>query len=148
MIGIAANGYHTAAVKNDGTLWAWGSGVYGELGIGDRPMALPTPAMALGLTSVVAAGAGSHHTIALIDDGTLWACGLNIYGQLGDGTNTDRPIAVPVLGISSVVTVGASYHHTVAITADGTIWAWGHNYDFQLGDGTATDRPTPVQIIF
>jgi alpha-tubulin suppressor-like RCC1 family protein len=148
MIGIAANGYHTAAVKNDGTLWAWGSGVYGELGIGDRPMALPTPAMALGLTSVVAAGAGSHHTIALIDDGTLGACGYNYYGQLGDGTNTDRPIAVPVLGISSVVTVGASYHHTVAITADGTVWAWGHNYDFQLGDGTTTDRPTPVQIIF
>ncbi len=148
MIGIAANGYHTVAVRSDGTLWVWGSGTYGELGIGDRPMVFPIPAQALGLKSVVAAYAGSHHTIALIDDGTLWACGVNYYGQLGDGTNTDRSVAVPVLGISSVVTVGASYYHTVAITADGTVWAWGHNYDFQLGDGTATDRPTPVQIIF
>ena len=148
VVGIAANGYHTAAVVNDGTLWCWGNGVYGELGIGDRPTVFPTPAEALGLTSVAAAIAGSHHTIALIDDGTLWACGYNFYGQLGDGTNTDQPVAVPVPGISSVVTAGASFYHTVAIAADGTVWAWGHNYDHQLGDGTTTDRSTPVQIIF
>jgi alpha-tubulin suppressor-like RCC1 family protein len=148
IVSITASGYHSAAVRNDGTLWSWGSGTYGELGIGDRPMVFPTPAAALGLASVVAAAAGSHHTIALIDGGTLQACGYNYFGQLGDGTNTDRPIAVPVLGISSAVTVGASFFHTVAIIADGTVWAWGHNYDYQLGDGTTTDRLTPVQIIF
>ena len=147
MIGIAANGYHTAAVMNTGTLWAWGNGVYGELGNGDRPSVWSTPVQALGLTAAVAVGAGSHHTIALIDDGTLRACGYNYYGQLGDGTNTDRSVAVPVIGISAVVTVGASYHHTVAILDNGTVWAWGHNYDYQLGDGTTTDRWTPVPII-
>ena len=148
VVGIAANGYHSAAVANDGTLWGWGNGVYGELGIGDRQSVFPTPAEALGLTSVVAAAAGSHHTIALIDDGTLRACGYNFYGQLGDGTNTDQLVAVPVLGITSVVTAGASFYHTVAITADGTVWAWGHNYDHQLGDGTTTDRSTPARIVF
>ena len=148
MVGIAANGYHTAAVRNDGTLWSWGNGIYGELGIGDQPTVFPTPAEAIGLTSVVAAAAGTHHTIALTDGGTLWACGYNYFGQLGDGTNTDRPVAVPVLGISSVVTVGASFYHTVAITTDGTVWTWGHNYDHQLGDGTTTDRFAPAQIIF
>ena len=148
IVGIAANGYHTAAVMNDGSLWSWGNGIYGELGIGDRPTVFPTPAQALGLTSVVGAAAGAHHTIALIDGGTLWACGFNIYGQLGDGTNTDRPVAVPVIGISSVVTAGASLNHTVAITADGAVWAWGRNYDYQLGDGTTTDRATPVRIVF
>ncbi len=148
IVGIAADGYHTAAVMNDGTLWSWGNGIYGELGIGDQPTVFPTPAEAIGLTSVVAADAGAHDTIALIDGGTLWACGYNFYGQLGDGTNTDRPIAVPVLGISSVVTVGAGFYHTVAITADGIIWAWGHNYDYQLGNGTTTDSFSPIQIIF
>jgi len=132
---------------NTGTLWAWGNGVYGELGNGDRPSVWSTPVQALGLTAAVAVGAGSHHTIALIDDGTLRACGYNYYGQLGDGTNTDRSVAVPVIGISAVVTVGASYHHTVAILDNGTVWAWGHNYDYQLGDGTTTDRWTPVPII-
>ncbi|MGE5740986.1 MAG: chitobiase/beta-hexosaminidase C-terminal domain-containing protein [Candidatus Aminicenantes bacterium RBG_16_66_30] len=148
IVAIAANGFHTAAVKNDGTLWACGNGLYGELGIGDQPSVFPTPAQALGLTAVAAAGAGSHHTLALIDDGTLWACGYNYYGQLGDGTTTDRSIAVPVQGITSVITVGASYYHTVAIISDGTVWAWGHNYDYQLGDGTTTDRLIPVPIVF
>ena len=84
----------------------------------------------------------------MIDDGTLRACGYNYYGQLGDGTTTDRSIAVPVQGITSVITVGASYYHTVAIISDGTVWAWGHNYDYQLGDGTTTDRLIPVPIVF
>jgi alpha-tubulin suppressor-like RCC1 family protein len=147
MTGIAADGFHTAAVKDDGTLWTWGSGSYGELGNGSRPMLWPTPVQALGLTAVAAADAGSYHTLALINDGTLWACGFNFFGELGDGTTTDRAIAVPVLGMSSVVATGASYYHTVAIVNDGTVWAWGHNFDYQLGDGTTTDSPTPVQVI-
>jgi alpha-tubulin suppressor-like RCC1 family protein len=110
-------------------------------------MLWPTPVQALGLTAVAAADAGSYHTLALINDGTLWACGFNFFGELGDGTTTDRAIAVPVLGMSSVVATGASYYHTVAIVNDGTVWAWGHNFDYQLGDGTTTDSPTPVQVI-
>ena len=146
VINIAADGYHTIAVKNDGTLWAWGAGFYGQLGIGGTPMSCLTPTQAIGLPAVAGAEAGSADTIAIIADGTLWACGWNFYGQLGDGTSTNRPIFGPVLGISAVVAVGASYHHTVAIVDNGTVWAWGHNYDYQLGDGTTTDRWTPVQV--
>lgn len=148
MIGIAADGYHTLAVKNDGTLWAWGTGSFGELGNGAMPMFSSTPVQAIGLTAAAAAEAGAYHSIALLDDGTLAACGYNLYGQLGDGTNTNRSIAVPVLGISSVVAVGAGYLHTVAIVDNGTVWAWGHNHDYQLGDGTTTDRWVPVQVIW
>ena len=148
MTGIAADGYHTLAVKNDGTLWAWGTGSFGELGNGAMPMFSSTPVQAIGLTAAAAAEAGAYHSIALLDDGTLAACGYNLYGQLGDGTNTNRSIAVPVLGMSSVVAVGAGYLHTVAIIENGTVWAWGHNHDYQLGDGTTTDRWIPVQVIW
>jgi alpha-tubulin suppressor-like RCC1 family protein len=147
MAGIAADGYHTAAVMNDGTLWTWGSGTYGELGNGDQPLVWPNPVMALDLGAVVAAAAGVNQTFALLSDGTLRACGFNFYGQLGDGTNTDRSVAVPVLNLTGVIAAGASIYHTVAISSDGSVWAWGHNASYQLGDGTASDKNTPVLII-
>jgi alpha-tubulin suppressor-like RCC1 family protein len=147
MTGLGADGYHSSAVKSDGTLWSWGAGPFGELGIGDRPPVWPTPTQALGLAAVVAVGAGGYHTVALIGDGTLQAFGNNVYGQLGIGTNTDSPVAVPVPGISLVIDVGAGLDFTVAVRSDATVWAWGHNYSYQLGDGTTTDRWTPVRII-
>lgn len=148
MTALGADGYHSAAVKSDGTLWSWGTGLFGELGIGDRPPVWPTPTQALGLAAVSAVDAGVHHTVALIEDGTLWACGNNLYGQLGDGTNTDAPVAVPVLGISlAVVDVGAGLDFTIAVASDGTVWAWGHNFNYELGDGTTTDRWLPVRVV-
>jgi alpha-tubulin suppressor-like RCC1 family protein len=147
MVGVAADGYHTAAVMDDGTLWTWGSGIYGELGNGDQPLVWPNPVKALDLSGAAAVAAGTDQTIALLGDGTLRACGFNYYGQLGDGTNTDRSVAVPVLNLSGVVAVGASIYHTVAVLNDGTVWAWGHNASYQLGDGTTNDRLTPVRII-
>jgi alpha-tubulin suppressor-like RCC1 family protein len=147
VIAIAANGFHSAAVKGDGTLWSWGSGLYGELGIGGQAQIWPFPTQAIGVSDATGAKAGVNHTIVLIGDLTLRGCGLNVYGQLGDGTNTDRPVAVPVTGISGVVAVGASLYHTVAVTGDGAVWAWGHNSEHQLGDGTTNDSFTPIQII-
>ena len=147
VIAIAANGFHSAAVKGNGTLWCWGSGLYGELGIGGQAQIWPFPTQAIGVLDATAVEAGGNHTIVLVGNGTLRGCGLNVYGQLGDGTNTNRPVAVPVTGISDVVAVGASVNHTVAVTSDGAVWAWGHNSERQLGDGTTTDRFTPVQII-
>ncbi len=148
MTALGAGGYHSAAVKGDGTLWSWGNGLFGELGIGDRPPVLPVPTQALGLAAVSAVDAGVHHTVALTEDGSLWACGNNIYGQIGDGTNTDAPVAVPVQGIALVIDVGAGLDFTIAVASDGTVWAWGHNVNYELGDGTTTDRWLPVPIVF
>src|SRR3989339_545163 len=90
--------------------------------------------------------AGGFHTAALKIGKTVWTWGNNTYGQLGDGTNTDRNTPVQVDSISNVIAIAGGYWHTVALESDGTVWTWGNNTYGQLGDGTNTDRNTPVQV--
>ena len=102
-----------------------------------------------GTTAMLAAGA--HHTIALRSDGTVWAWGANIRGQLGDGTNTNRGTPVRVQNLSNITAIAAGADHSLALRRDGTVWAWGINNagqmgSGQLGDGTTTNRNTPVQV--
>jgi alpha-tubulin suppressor-like RCC1 family protein len=95
---------------------------------------------------VLAVAAGSAHSIALKNDGTVWAWGSNSNGQLGDGTTTERWTPVQVSGLAGVSAVAAGAAHSVALKNDGTVWAWGSNSNGQLGNGTRTDRSTPVQV--
>ncbi|WP_253908853.1 RCC1 domain-containing protein [Corallococcus exiguus] len=89
---------------------------------------------------------GLQHTVALKQDGTVWAWGRNADGQLGDGTTTARPTPAQALGVTGVTALVAGGYHTVALKQDGTVWAWGRNAEGQLGDGTTTARSTPVQV--
>ena len=68
------------------------------------------------------------------------------YGQLGDGTTTDRSTPVQVSGLTNIAAIAGGGNDTIALKNDGTVWAWGWNYFGQLGDGTTTDRSTPVQV--
>jgi len=86
------------------------------------------------------------HTCALKSDGTVWCWGDNEYGELGDGTTTERHTPVQVSGLTNVVAVAPGSVHTCALKSDGTVWCWGDNYYGQLGDGTTTERHTPVQV--
>ena len=140
-----AGGYeHSLAVRTDGTLWAWGSNAYGQLGDGTGE-SRDYPAQVEGLEHVAAVAAGSRSSFALLEDGTLWAWGDNSRGQLGDGTTTRRDTPVQIL--EDVAAVSAGSDHTLALKSDGTLWAWGDNSFGQLGDGTTTRRTAPVQIL-
>ena len=101
-------------------------------------------ASAFRTTPMVAAG--WHHTVALRNDGTVWAWGENAFGQLGDGTTMRRLTPVQVQNLSNVTTIAVGGRHTVALRDDGTVWAWGNNGNGQLGDGTTRNRNTPVQV--
>jgi alpha-tubulin suppressor-like RCC1 family protein len=97
-------------------------------------------------TGTTPIAAGDDHSLAIREDGTLWAWGQNRYGQLGDGTTINRHKPVQVL--TDVVSVAAGVRHSLAIKRDGTLWAWGQNRYGQLGDGTTINRHKPVQVWF
>jgi hypothetical protein len=90
--------------------------------------------------------AGSTHSLALKGDTTVWVAGYNAYGQLGDGTTTQRETPVQVPNLTNVVAVAAGTYHALALKSDDLVWAWGYNGSGQLGDGTTTNRLTPVQV--
>jgi hypothetical protein len=78
--------------------------------------------------------------------GTVAAWGDNAYGQLGDGTTTERSTPATVPGLTDLVAVAAGDLHSLAIRTDGTVAAWGENFYGQLGDGTTTNRSTPITV--
>lgn len=90
--------------------------------------------------------AGGGHTLGAAPDGTAWAWGRNIYGQLGDGTSTNRTVPTQVSGLTHVVAVAAGNMHSLALKSDGSVWAWGDNGWGQLGDSTWTNRNSPVYV--
>ncbi len=78
-----------------------------------------------GLTGIVAISAGTYLSVALKSDGTVWGWGNNQYGQLGDGTQTERTTPVQSSGLSGIVRVDAGgLGHVMALKNDGTVWLW------------------------
>jgi RHS repeat-associated protein len=151
VVEVSAGTEHSLALKQDGTVWAWGRNTYGQLGDGttaDRT----TPVQVSGLTDLVGVAAGDAHSLALKFDGSVWAWGRNPEGRLGDGTTTQRSTPVRVLGpggsgyLGPVTAIAAGGTHSLARMWDGTVWAWGGNLQGQLGDGTTTGKKTPVQV--
>ena len=141
----AGAGYgHTLALRQDGTLWAWGQNTNGQLGTGAASIDQPTPAQVGTDTSWRSLALGSAHTLALRQDGTLWSWGYNYFGQLGLGSTTDQSSPQPV-GSATWQTIAAGYGHTLGLLPDGSLWTWGFNNYGQLGRNTATN-PLPIYI--
>ncbi|MDW8273263.1 MAG: T9SS type A sorting domain-containing protein [Chitinophagales bacterium] len=140
---------HSMALKADGTVWAWGSNIYGGLGNGLKGTEnnTNTPGQVLLLSNVKAISCGGWHSVALKNDGTVWAWGWNKEGQLGDGTFNDKTIPSQVPGLNNVIAIAAGTYHTLALKSDSTVWAWGDNKNGQIGNDTSgNDVNVPVQV--
>ncbi|MEI7596121.1 MAG: T9SS type A sorting domain-containing protein [Bacteroidota bacterium] len=136
---------HSLALKSDGTVWSWGSNIYGALGNGStNNTSVPGPVLVL--SDIVSISAGGWHSVALKRNGTVWTWGWNTDGQLGDGTTSDRTIANQVPGLSGITAISAGTYHVLALKDDSTVWAWGDNVSGQIGDGTTIDKTSPVQV--
>ena len=83
----------------------------------------------------------------LFRSGTVWACGYNSNGQLGDGTTTDSWIPIQMNLITGVNSVEGGGVHSLILKNDGTVWACGRNVVGQLGNGTTIDSSIPVQVV-
>jgi alpha-tubulin suppressor-like RCC1 family protein len=164
VVAVWGGARHCIILKSDGTVWTWGINLFGNLGDGTASVysgnfSVPvvdndhhTPIQVHGpgdvgyLSSIIAIMGGEVHNFALKSDGTVWSWGYNAFGQLGDGTNTDRFTPVQVTGLGSIVALGGRGYHSLALKSDGTVWTWGFNGSGQLGDGTTTNRNAPVKV--
>ena len=111
---VACGAYHTIATKTNGTLWAWGRNAYGQLGQGNiTNYSSPVQVGTLTTWSKIA-GCGNGHTLATKTDGTLWACGYNNYGQLGQGNITNYSSPVQVGSLTTWSKIAGGRYHTLA----------------------------------
>ncbi len=144
--GIACGNGFSLVLKNDGTLWSFGANNEGELGNGVSAVNSQNPVQVLNLTNVVSMTAGTYHSLAVKSDGTVWAWGFNLYGQLGSGTNSDSNVPLQVAGLSGVTAISAGYAHSVVVQDDASVWSFGYNNYGQLGVGDFENRNVPIQI--
>ena len=150
IVQVAAGDSHSAAVTKDGDLYMWGRNYYGQLGVYSNadskiPIKVNNSSSTLPEKSVKYIALGYYHSAAITKDGSLYMWGRNNYGQLGDGTTTDRYTPVKIMDNVASVSLGGS--HSAAVTKDGSLYMWGDNGNGRLGDGTTTDRYTPVKIM-
>lgn len=143
---------HTCARMTDGTAKCWGGNGDGQIGDGTSGAIRFTPTDVLGLPGTsTAISAGGYHSCALTTAGGLRCWGYNRYGQLGDGTTSNKLLPVPVTNLASGVgAIATGVFHTCALVGAGTAElgtkCWGQNWYGQLGNGTTADRSTPGDV--
>jgi alpha-tubulin suppressor-like RCC1 family protein len=155
---VGAANSTSCSVGADGSARCWGYNNQGQLGMGTTwgPVngGYNTPQqvrIAFGNSSfpigqVVEIAVGDLHACARDAWGGVWCWGYNLFGQLGDGTTTNRSYATFVPGVSGVIALAAGGDHTCALLADRTVACWGYNGDGELGNGTQTSSATPVVV--
>jgi len=134
VVTVSAGGHHTMAIRADGSLWAWGSNRFGQLG--DLTSEMRTAPVKV-MDNVAAVSAGQEHTMAIKSDGTLWAWGSNRFGNLGIGISPTPSTQIaheanihpnPVQVLENVAAVSVGNSHTMAIRAAGFVLGWGINW--------------------
>ncbi len=167
---ISAGANQSLMLLSNGTVFAWGENAYGQLGDGNTSnSAVPVPVCAVGqtlctptndeLTGVTAISAGADDALALLSNSTVVAWGENGFGQLGDGSETNRYAPVPVCAVgksscsnaggelTGVAEISAGTTHSLArMSSNSSVVAWGWNLYGQLGDGSTTKSNEPVAV--
>lgn len=146
---ITKSGNHVIVLMSDGRVYTWGENSWGQLGHGVKEINGLEPMQVRGLTNVIEVAAGHGHSMALKDDGTVWAWGMNHHGQVGQegGGQILTPMQVPEL--TNIIKIAAGGYFSMALKDDGTVWTWGINNQGQLGHGkyeAYPPHPIPTQV--
>jgi alpha-tubulin suppressor-like RCC1 family protein len=132
---ISAGQITSYVLRSDGSVGASGENNFGQLGNGTNSVVFSTNRLSPVLTSnITAISAGYGHTLFLRNDGVMLGTGYNAYGQLGDGTNTNVNIPIPIA--SNVVTIAATELNSFFIDSNGVLWGTGYNLSGTVGNGT------------
>lgn len=168
-VALATGGDHSLAVLTDGTIWGWGHNEDGQLALGSnrRYDRVPVPVQITdGSIAPSAVAAGSYHSLALMQNGTVYAWGRNddklnpvvpfSYGQLGIGTAErikDHPVQVCATEelcaqtnnfLGGVTAIAAGRDHSLALLDDGTVRIWGGSSKYFVDDTTGTFPSYPT----
>lgn len=139
---VAVGAGHTCAIRTDGSLWCWGRGDAGQLGLNDLT-SRESPVRVGTAVNWELIALGARHTCGIRADGTLWCWGANDQGELGVGSPGcgTGPCRVPTqVGTTADWTsVALGDNHTCATREDGSLWCWGDSTAGQLGLGDATE---------
>lgn len=142
---VSTGAFGTLGITSNGTLWAWGTNNYDQLGLNSVSYTL-TPLQVGFQSNWVMVSTRNRSSFGVKSDGTLWAWGDNTYGQLGFG-NTNPAIVPTQSGIDyNWVFVSAGTNSHVRVRADGALFTVGRNEYGQLGDGTTVDKNLEVLI--
>lgn len=146
---ICAGNRHAMALLSDGTVKFWGDNNSGQSGQGiPANFDYNVPTLIPDLSGVKAIGAAENNSCVVKNDGTLWICGDNLYGQLGNGVTggPEETTLQKVTSLSGVKAVTGGVGFILALKNDNTIMAFGKNPSGGFGDGTNTDSNIPVQM--
>ena len=135
---------HTFILKNDGTLWGCGNNTNGQLGLGDTSNRATFTQITTNIDNIKSVYCGYNCTFILKNDGTLWSCGTNSYGELGLGDTNSRNIFTKIT--DNVESACCGYGHTIILKDDSTLWGCGRNNYYQLGLGDTNNRTIFTQI--
>jgi alpha-tubulin suppressor-like RCC1 family protein len=143
---LAAGERHTLAIRENGSLWAWGANNAGQLGDGTTNVSTSPKQISAG--PWVAVTAGLDFSLGIKSDGSLWAWGDNSQGQMGDPALTSNQLSPRQIGIDKDwLGVSAGALHVVAIKKTGKAYGWGYNADAELGIGnTASPQRSPALV--
>jgi len=148
-VGSSSNASYgaTLAIKTDGTLWAWGNGSNGRLGL-NNTYNYSSPKQVGALTNWLKVTSGSYcnFVVAIKTNGTMWSWGQNNYGQLGIGNTNSYSSPNQIGALTTWANVAVGTFFAMAVKTDGTLWAWGNNNQGQLGLGDTSYRKSPVQV--
>lgn len=155
---------HSASLTQNGELYTWGDDSDGQLGRGEEGRdncgkGKNNCRLSMGQVTlpvnVVQVSMGYGHTLALAEDGTVWAWGDNKHGQIGQATEKEKTYSQPMKldTLSDIIQVVAGANTSYALRADGSVWAWGSDQYGNLGQGNErsgddedTFQATPVQV--
>jgi alpha-tubulin suppressor-like RCC1 family protein len=165
VIAAAAADNHTVAVCRDGSVFAWGSNRFGQIGCGGDSSPRCSPRRVDDLKGIVcvSVAAGEKHSVALSQRGEVYVWGDNTNGQLGisrrNGTHRVQRVEALWNSKKIAISIAASSHATLVLTKPtgtnlpvNTVFSWGHGshvpskVHFEQCDESRAKMVQPVAI--
>ncbi|XP_065295505.1 probable E3 ubiquitin-protein ligase HERC4 isoform X2 [Dermacentor albipictus] len=136
-------------------LYSWGLGPNGELGLTqgkdgvdtETPVSQPERVRRFGTRAVREVACGHKHTLVLLASGSVYSCGANDFGQLGQDRSMRKLEQVAALAAHEIRAVACGEAHSLALSDAGQVFSWGCNRNGQLGCGTEEESRLRPKVI-